>query len=128
MSRFLLISACTFSLVLSAFAEEPFSFEKTPGRLPKDVVPLHYAIRIEPNAEQATFAGEVQIDVEARKPARELVLNSLGLRVSDATLDGKPITASADDTTQLLKLTGSEVTAGKHRIGLRFAGKLTEQP
>src|SRR5688500_11181901 len=107
MSRFLLLSVLTFAL--SAFAEEPFSFEKTPGRLPKDVVPLHYAIRIEPNAEQATFAGEVQIDVEARKPARELVLNSLGLRVSDATLDGKPITASADDTTQLLKLTGSEV-------------------
>jgi aminopeptidase N len=126
MSRFLLIAALVSAI--PAFAEDPFSFEKTPGRLPKEVVPLHYAIRLEPNAEQATFAGEVQIDIEARKPAKELVLNSLGLQISEATLDGKPIKAAADNATQLLKLSGTEVTPGKHRISLRFTGKLTEQP
>jgi aminopeptidase N len=126
MSRFLLIAALI--LARSAFAEDPFSFEKTPGRLPKEVVPLHYAIRLEPNAEQARFDGSVQIEIDARKAAKELVLNSLGLKISEATLDGNPIKAAADDATQLLKLSGTEVTPGKHRISLRFSGKLTEQP
>ena len=123
MFRFLF---CLLTVVV--FAEEPFVFEKTPGRLPKDVVPRHYAIRIEPDVEKAAFTGRVEIEIEARKAVTSLTLNSLGLRIVSATLDGAALTAKADDTTQLLTLSGAEIKAGAHKVTLEFSGKLTEQP
>ncbi len=117
-----------FLLTVAAFAEEPFIFEKTPGRLPKDVVPKRYAIRIEPDVEKATFTGRVEIEVEARKAVPSLTLNSLKLQITSATLDGAAITAKVDDGTQLLTLSGAEISAGAHKLTLEFSGKLTEQP
>ena len=116
-------------LTISAFAEVPFIFEKTPGRLPKDVLPKHYAIRIEANIKAATFAGVVEVDVEATKPVRTLVLNSLGLAISKASADGEAVEAKADDAAQFLTLTApKELSVGKHRVRIEFAGKLTEAP
>jgi len=37
--------------------EKPFNFNETPGKLPKEVVPTEYAIRIVPNLDNFTFAG-----------------------------------------------------------------------
>jgi aminopeptidase N len=117
-------------LVLSAaaFAEAPFAFDTTPGRLPKDVRPLHYEIHIEPDVEAAVFSGRVVIEVEARKAVREIVLNSLGLAVKSAKLDGRDISAKADDAAQLLTLTGADVAAGRHSLALEFTGRLSERP
>jgi aminopeptidase N len=122
------ISTALLLLAPMVFAEEPFSFEKTPGRLPKTIIPQHYAIYLDPDIASATFTGSVQIDIDAKQPAQEIVLNSLGLRITEAKLDDQPIKATADDATELLKLTGTPVTAGKHRIALKFSGKMTEQP
>ena len=36
-------------------AENPFSFKDTPGKLPKEVVPTDYSIRIIPNINTFTF-------------------------------------------------------------------------
>src|SRR6186713_961605 len=116
MSRHFLLSL--FVVVASATADEPFNFQKTPGRLPKDVVPRHYAIRIEPDLATETFTGSVKIDVEAAKDASEVVLNSLKLKITSATLDGKAVKAEVNDATQLLKITGAEVKAGKHALEL----------
>ena len=38
-------------------AEKPFDFAATPGKLPKQVVPTDYPIRILPNIEKLTFTG-----------------------------------------------------------------------
>jgi hypothetical protein len=112
-----------------AFAEEPFSFDKTPGRLPKDAYPRHYAIRIEPDIEGAKFSGTVDIDVETRKPMKALVLNSLGLQVSKATANGEVVAAKSDDASQFLTLTpATELAAGKHRVRIEFSGELGEAP
>jgi aminopeptidase N len=114
-------------LVFTVYGEEPFSFEKTPGRLPKNILPKHYAIRIEPDMATETFAGEVAIDIEAKAPVREIILNSLGLSIIDSTVNGKPVTAKADDAEQLLTLSGMELPAGTHKVHLTFAGKLSER-
>ena len=124
MLRYFSVFLC---LLLRISAEEPYSFEKAPGRLPKDVVPLHYAIRLDADIEKAVFQGEVQIEVEARNAAKEIILNSLELKITEAKLDNQRITATADDAAQLLKLTGREIAKGKHLIDLRFTGKLTEK-
>jgi len=53
-----LLVALSASLVLSmANAESPYDFATTPGKLPKQVLPSEYFIRIVPNIEKLTFSG-----------------------------------------------------------------------
>ena len=40
-----------------ARAEQPYSFAATPGKLPKTVVPVHYAIDLKPDLEKLTLTG-----------------------------------------------------------------------
>ena len=76
-------------------AEKPFDFAGTPGKLPKQIVPEEYAIRIVPNIENRTFAGSETVKLNARTPVKRIVLNALEIKISKATIDGKPIAASA---------------------------------
>jgi aminopeptidase N len=112
-------------------AEKPFSFEGTPGKLPKAVVPTDYAIRIVPNIERFTFTGIETVNLNARSPVRQLVLNALELTIEAASLDGKELPASAikiDKETQLLTLTlPFELATGDHRLALSFTGKINQQ-
>lgn len=98
------------------------------GRLPGGVKPLRYDIWLQPEVEQQTFAGKVQIELELAKPQSELVLNSLGLTITAATADGAKLAATTDDAAQLLTLKGAELAAGRHTVKLEFSGKLNERP
>ena len=69
-------------------AEKPFNFESTPGKLHKEVVPLEYSVRIVPNIDKFTFTGTETVKLSVRSPVRELVLNALELKITDASLDG----------------------------------------
>lgn len=113
-------------------AEEPFAFEKTPGKLPKTVVPLRYAVRVEPDIATAAFRGAETVTIEVRQPVRQIVLNALGLEITDAKLAGPrelPLTPKLDAEAQTLTFAlGEELPAGRYELSLRFAGKLTEQP
>ena len=42
-------------------AEPVFSFGATPGKLPKAVVPIHYALDITPDPDKLTFSGSEQL-------------------------------------------------------------------
>ena len=76
-------------------AEKPFNFESTPGKLPKEVVPTEYSIRIVPNIDKFTFTGAETVKLSVRSPVRQLVLNALELKITDASLDGKALPDSA---------------------------------
>jgi len=49
------------------------SFATTPGKLPKDVVPKHYALRIVPAATYDRFDGEALIDIDVARPVAAIV-------------------------------------------------------
>ena len=117
-------------IATAAFAGEPFSFERTPGRLPKNVLPRLYRIAIEPDIARAAFTGMVEIDVEVREPVRTFMLNALGLTIRSATLDGEgKLAAETDAAKQLLTLTPrGEIPAGAHTLRIEFSGAMTEQP
>src|SRR5206468_1041455 len=71
-----------FSIMSSPFAsEKPFSFKDTPGKLPKDVVPTDYSVRIVPDIDKLTFAGTETVKLTARRRVRQLVLNALELKI-----------------------------------------------
>ena len=117
---------------VGAHGEAPFSFDTTPGQLPKEIVPRHYAIRIEPDIEQATLRGTETIDIEVRKPVSKIVLNSLGLKITRAILRTPAEIALApqiDEKKETLTCAlPSELAPGRYQLELSFEGKLTEQP
>src|SRR4051812_5475793 len=116
---------------LLAAVEKPFAFNETPGKLPKEVVPTEYAIRIIPNIENFTFTGTETVKLNVRSPVHQLVLNELELKIEAASLDGNELPLSAiktDNEKELLTLTlPSELAAGDHALALRFAGKINQQ-
>src|SRR6187200_1340072 len=116
---------------LAAAVEKPFNFNETPGKLPKEVVPTEYAIRILPNLDNFTFAGSETVKLNVRSPVHQLVLNGLELKIEAASVDGKELPVSAikaDNEKELLTLPlPSELAAGDHALTLRFTGKINQQ-
>jgi len=55
-------------------------------RLPRTVLPRRYELRMEPDLEAATFAGEVAIAVEVVTPTAAVVLNAKELEIEEAWL------------------------------------------
>lgn len=111
--------------------EKPFNFNETPGKLPKEVVPTEYAIRIVPNLDNFTFAGSEIVKLNVRSPVHQLVLNGLELKIEAASVDGKELPLSAiktDNKNELLTVTlPSELAVGDHALALRFTGKINQQ-
>jgi len=111
--------------------EKPFNFYETPGKLPKQVVPTEYSIRIAPNIDNFTFSGSESVKLNVRNPVHQLVLNALELKIEAASVDGKELQASAitiDTENEVLTLTlPSELAAGDHTLALRFTGKINQQ-
>ena len=126
------LAALFFTIVpCIAAVEKPFNFNETPGKLPKEVVPTEYAIRIVPNLDNFTFAGSETVKLTVRSPVHQLVLNALELRIEAASVDSKELPLSAiktDHEKQLLTLTlPSELATGDHALALRFTGKINQQ-
>jgi len=112
-------------------AEKPFEFSATPGKLPKEVIPLEYCVRIVPDIDRFTFTGTETVKLSVRSPVRQLVLNTLDLKITDASLDSKALPDSAitiDKKNELLTLAlPSDVATGDHTLALSFAGKINQQ-
>ena len=133
LARFCLRLAAAACLVaaMAASAEGPFSFESTPGKLPKNIVPRHYEIRLQPDLEKFTTRGTVTVDLEVLKPADEIVFNALDLTVTKATLIARKETelkpkADLERQTVTLKLP-SELPRGNCRLALEFEGQMGEE-
>jgi aminopeptidase N len=118
----------TFPAIMSA--EKPFSFNETPGKLPKEVVPVEYSIRIVPDIDRLVFTGMETVKLSVRSPVRQLVLNALELEITEASVDDVALPKSAikiDKEKELLTLALlSELKPGDHTLALRFEGKINE--
>jgi aminopeptidase N len=127
------VLAAAGALVLSmsgiAGAEASYSFDTTPGKLPKAVIPLHYTIELTPDLVGLKLAGVEVVDVEVREPTARLTLNAV-----DMTLDA----ASIDDDTQRADITldaaaetatlsfPQPLTAGAHRLQIGFSARINK--
>jgi aminopeptidase N len=124
-------SAIWFSLLASLSAEKPFDFASTPGKLPKQVAPQEYAIRIAPDIARLRFAGSETVKLNVRAPVRQLVLNAVELEINSAAIDDKALPKSAlklDPKLETLTLSlPAELGAGSHTLTLSFSGKINQQ-
>ena len=117
--------------LLIGAVEKPFNFNDTPGKLPKEVVPTEYSIRIVPHIDNFTFTGSETVKLNVRSPVHQLVLNALELKIEAASVDGKELPLSSikiENEKELLTLAlPSELAIGDHALALRFTGKINKQ-
>ena len=129
--RLVLFALLGLTFIAHMNAEKPFDFATTPGKLPKQVVPAEYSIRIVPDLDKLTFTGTETVKITARAPVRQLVLNALELEVTAAAVDGKSLSKSAvkiDKKQELLTLAlPRELPAGDHTVTFSFSGKINQQ-
>ncbi len=105
----------------AAHAEKPDA-----AWLPPGVVPVHYDLRVEPDAQELTFSGHVAIELVVQEVTASITLNALDIEISRATLDGTRVAAVAlDADAQAVILTFDEpVARGRHRLELDFTGRI----
>jgi len=81
-------------------------------RLPRTVVPSRYDIRLEPDLERATYAGEEIVRVEVRDETDDVQLNAVELTITSVVAEG--------EEGARLEGTASLDPATEDRVHLRF--------
>src|SRR3954468_5628162 len=112
-----------------AAAEPGFSFDATPGKLPKTVVPIHYAIELTPDLESLALPGVEVVDIEVREPTARLVLNAVNTTLSAVSIDGDAQRADVapDATAETATLTFAQPLAiGAHRLRIVSTARINK--
>ncbi len=131
----LALAAALLLSLASASAEPRFSFAKTPGKLPKDVVPRHYALRIVPATTYDRFDAEAAIDIEVARPVRAIVVNAAELtfksvRLRASTGAETSLTPSLDPQRETVTLApaSAPIAPGRYRLDIDYSGKIGKHP
>ncbi len=101
-----------------------------PYRLPHNVVPIRYDLRLEPDLTTCTFTGDVLIALTVNEPTEEIVLNAAELQIDEAVLsneDGATQAAAVtlEEATERCRLKlPAAVAPGAWRLRLAFRGTL----
>ena len=122
----LLIAAAGISM---AVAEQVYSFDRAPGRLPKTVIPVHYAIELEPDLENLTLAGVEIVNIDVREPTDRIVLNAVGMAFGDASIDasGASVAVTLDAAAETATLTFAQpLAAGAHKLRITFRAEINK--
>jgi len=108
----------------------PFSFDTTPGRLPKDVVPRDYRIAIVPDIASGRFTGTETVVLDVRRTVRTVRFDSLNERLRDVRFDGKRVASvTSNDAAQLTTVRlARPATRGRHTLAFAYAGRLENEP
>ncbi|WP_073218156.1 M1 family metallopeptidase [Massilia sp. CF038] len=128
------VIAALFSLAaLAAHAEAPFSFADTPGKLPKDVVPLQYAAHLRPDLAARTFYGSETVEIEVLTATTRIMLNAAALQIDSASLAGKDIPVRklapvADEAAQTVTFRLDQpLLPGRYQLTLKFHGTINRE-
>ena len=104
------------------------------SQLPRGVRPLHYDIAITPDAQGASFAARVAIDLEVLAPTRSITFNAAELAFSGATLTPRSGGArqsariAVDEAAQTATFSFSTPLAkGRYRLALDYTGVVQTQ-
>eukprot|EP01133_Synstelium_polycarpum_P017368 gene17368-20721_t len=98
--------------------------------LPAHVVPSRYLIHITPDLKKFVFKGTVDIDVDVKTATKTIVIHSIDIEISAASVgDNKVANIAYDTTDEVAVLTfDSELTAGtKATIHIEYDGILNDK-
>ena len=104
-----------------------------PYRLATTIVPTAYRLRIEPDLDNATFVGRVEIDLDVSEAATSVTLNALDLeidagvvRVGDRRIATSEPRYDAEFETVTFDV-AEEIPAGSATLEVTFRGVLNDQ-
>jgi aminopeptidase N len=100
-------------------------------RLPRSVIPSHYAITLEPDLAAATFTASVVIDVEVHQPVMEIVLNAIELDIvsAEVVVGGRTMIPEVTLDVETERLTlglDYSIPVGSASIRISFTGILND--
>jgi len=116
----------TLALTLAAFAPAAAQQNEERQQLANNVVPVRYALTVQPNAQAMTLHGDVSIDLQVAQPTREIVLHALELTFTRVTFDNRPVTNirfQESDQTVHLGLP-ADARAGAHTLAISYDGRI----
>ena len=102
--------------------------------LPRSVRPSHYALTLTPDLQNATFTGDVSIDILVSEITNEVVLNAIELELGSATFTPRGgetsastgITYNEDEETAAIRF-GEPLPVGTGTLEISFTGILNDQ-
>jgi puromycin-sensitive aminopeptidase len=125
-----------FGLRVSArFVSHIKMLDKKPfSRLPKDVVPSNYAIRLKPDLSKLTFEGHQDILVETSTATKSVTMNCSEIEVNEVKFkadgqsfdSGIQVTYSKEDETITLAFP-EDLKVGKGTLSMSFVGQLNDK-
>jgi aminopeptidase N len=134
------LNRCLLILILAvvaplAKAEAPFVFANTPGQLPKDVVPIEYALHVVPDIASRTYQGSQTIRIEVLHATSKIVMNALNIAVDSATLEGRGFARMSlaapqiDKDRQTLAFTlPRSLAPGRYTVAIAWRGVINSAP
>ncbi|XP_065223462.1 aminopeptidase N-like [Planococcus citri] len=152
----LLSIVAIFSIVIVVGASSPFraNFQHLSSdihestdvyRLPNQVIPVSYELKMAPDLKRFIFAGKVDINVQVQFTTDRIVLHSKGLQIqnvmvketkkcfSNATI-AIPVTYKLDEKNEILIIQKKKKTSDKfksntkYKVSIKFNGRLESDP
>lgn len=123
-----IVGLALFCAAGAAWTTASVAAVKPPVRevLSDSVIPLHYELALEPDAETLTFRAKVAITLDVHVETSAITLNAVGLSFDHAVIDGgKEATVSTDEKLgrATLKL-GAPLATGRHVLSIDYHGKI----
>jgi aminopeptidase N len=108
-------------------AQPRFSFDATPGILPKDVVPSEYRLALDLDPAKADFGGVVDIAIAVRRRVDAIVVNAFELVARDVALTGaagaRLMKVSDDKAKRQWQIgDGRPIEAGNYTLRITYSG------
>lgn len=100
-----------------------------PYRLPRLMRPARYDLVLEPDLDDASFSGTVDITLEIESPTASVVLNAIELDFTEATAAGqRSSSVEFDEATERATITFPEpLSTGEAILSIAFSGTLNDK-
>jgi aminopeptidase N len=118
---------------MATAAEAPYAFGSTPGKLPKDVIPLEYTVNLIPDLASKTFRGTESVSIKVLRPTSKIMLNQLNLEIDSAKLSGKGmaelnLVPMLDKEQQTLTFNlPTPIKAGEYVLAINYRGLINRE-
>jgi len=140
--HFFIACACSAAMFTAACSREPGSPPASAAaggsaaqpswRLPHNVQPDHYTLKVAPDLANATFAGEETIDVRVAQATDRIVLNAAEITFQEVSVEAggstQPAKLEVDEKSELATFVlPKSIAAGTAKLRIKYAGKLNDQ-